>query len=92
MKIIHSHTDDAGSQTTIVSVQDDRVALATYFHDEDLILTDPDSTAEFDADADADAAEALADGILHAVEHARAGDIRGWDAERRERVAAHRGR
>ena len=88
MKIIHLHTDDAGSQTTIVSVQDDRVALATYFHDEDLILTDPDSISEFDADA----AEALAYGILHAVEHARAGDIWGWDAERRERVAAHRGR
>ncbi|MGB9302256.1 MAG: hypothetical protein WCB92_00825 [Mycobacterium sp.] len=88
MKIMHSHTDDDGSQTTIVSVQDARVALATYFHDEDLILTDPDSFSDFDADA----AEALAYGILHAVEHARAGDIRGWDAERRERVAAHRAR
>ena len=62
MKIMHSHTDTAGSQTTIVSVQDDRVALATNFHDEDLILTDPDSFSEFDADA----AEALAYGILHA--------------------------
>jgi hypothetical protein len=88
MKIMHSHTDDAGSETTIVSVQDGRVALATYFHDEDLILTHPDSFSEFDAEA----AQALAHGILHAVEHARAGDIRGWDAERRERVAAHRGR
>jgi hypothetical protein len=84
VRIIHLHTDDEGSHTTIVTVQDNTVAISTYFHDEDLILTEPDSTWGYSADE----AIALAQGIIHAAEHARAGDIRGWDAERRERVEA----
>jgi hypothetical protein len=84
VRIIHLHTDQDGAQTTIVTVQDDTVAVATYFHDEDLILTEPDSSVVYDADA----AEELAEGIWHAAQHARAGDVRGWDAVRRERIDA----
>jgi hypothetical protein len=84
VRIIHLQTDDEGAHTVIVTVQDDTVAISTYFHDEDLILTEPDSTWGYSA---GEAIE-LADGIIHAAEHARAGDIPGWDAGRRQRVEA----
>lgn len=82
MKITHVHTDEAGASTLILTVQDNSVGLTFYFHDEDLILTEPEAFAVLDP------AEAIqiAHALLESAALARDGIIEGWAAERRRRV------
>lgn len=84
MKIIEVQSDVEGAQTIIISVQENDVGIAVYFHDEDLFITDPSSISVLDPAQ----AFRLSKALGQAAQLASDGSVEGWDAERRRRVGA----